>query len=140
MSRDAVRPPQFRARLAAALAALLCACSGPGMDEDTAQQVDAAVTATAQAVPAAAAAIADAAPAVESQASLADRTREILRPRCGSCHTTSSPQAIPKALAVYDLDRPDWGATLSRARIASFEKRIAGRTDLADDERAALGD
>jgi mono/diheme cytochrome c family protein len=89
-------------------------------------------------VPVVAAAAPEAAYAPHVDASLADQAREIIRPTCGTCHTTSSPQANPKALAIYDLDRPDWGATMSRAQLDSFRKRVAGKAEWAGEPRATL--
>lgn len=125
--------------LFAALGAV-AACGALHDEDSTGDAVASVVTAVPDAVPA----VADAMPAVASptavvdDVALADRAREIIRPTCGTCHTTSSPLAVPKALAVYDLDRPDWGATMNRARLAKFSKRIAGKQDFTDADRAAL--
>ena len=130
--------------LGAALGAF-AGCSGPGGDDSTGEAVAMAVGAVADAVPAVAdavPAVAQAVPAagatVRTDAALADQAREIIRPTCGSCHTTSSPKANPKALAVYDLDRADWGATMSRARLTKLEHRLEGVKSLTDADRAIV--
>ena len=69
---------------------------------------------------------------------LLDRTREIVRPHCGSCHTTSSPQAVPAALAVYDLEQSDWGARMSTGQLATFHRSILRKLEDAPAERAAI--
>jgi mono/diheme cytochrome c family protein len=132
--------PRVRGMRIAALALLASglSCSGPEADGNAVAAAGSAVTETSEAVPAAAAAIGDAADAVAAQVALADRTREIIRPTCGSCHTTSSPQAQPKALAIYDLDRPDWGTTMSRKRLAKFSGRIAAKPNFSAAERVTL--
>ena len=41
-----------------------------------------------------------------------DRTRkaahDVLAEMCGECHESHRPTAKPKALAIFDLDKPDW--------------------------------
>lgn len=72
------------------------------------------------------------------RAVLQDRTREIVRPHCGSCHTTSSPQAVPDALAVYDLERQDWGGSMKRDQLGTFHRSILRKLPEAAEERAAI--
>jgi len=125
--------------LLAALGAVL-GCGAP-RDEDVAGEALPPVPAAAGLaadVPVVAAAVPESAYVKPANASLADQAREIIRSSCGTCHTTSSPQANPKALAIYDLERPDWGATMSRAQLDSFGKRVAGKAEWAGEPRATL--
>ena len=134
----------MKCTLAAAGALLACgALSGCGAVRDDDAPVAAAAPAVVEAPPAeapavAAYAVAPAADEPPAAAPLVDRAREIIRSTCGTCHTTSSPQANPKALAIYDLERPDWGATMSRAQLDSFGKRVAGKAEWAGEPRATL--
>ena len=125
--------------LLAAVAAI-AACGAP-RDEDAARGALApapAATSVDAEVPVVAAAAPESAYAKPAATSLADQAREIIRSSCGTCHTTSSPQANPKALAIYDLDQPDWGATMSRAQLDSFSKRVAGKAEWTGEPRATL--
>src|SRR5262245_56942066 len=126
------------ALLAALGAAVAC---GAVRDEDPAVEAPAptpAAAAVTAAVPVVSAPAPEPAYAKPAEASLADQARAIIASSCGTCHTTSSPQANPKALAIYDLDRPDWGATMSRAQLDSFSKRVAGKAEWAGEPRATL--
>jgi len=134
-----------RCALAAAGALLAMGSTLPGCG--AVQDDDAPVAAVAPAVeepppaeatPAVAYAVAPAADATPAAAPLVDRAREIIRSSCGTCHTASSPQANPKALAIYDLDHADWGATMSRTQLESFRKRVAGKAEWAGEPRATL--
>jgi cytochrome c5 len=132
-------------RALAGAAALLAVCAAlPGCgavgddDAPVAAVAPAVAEAHAEAAPAVPYAVAPAADSTPAAAPLVDRAREIIRPSCGTCHTASSPQANPKALAIYDLDRADWGATMSHAQLESFRKRVAGKTEWAGEPRATL--
>ena len=65
--------------------------------------------------------------------------REMIRPRCGSCHTlsrpTAKPTAKPTALAVFDLTHDDWSATISIKQCEAFTKRLSS---LRDDQRTLV--
>ncbi|HEX5010705.1 MAG TPA: hypothetical protein VFY71_09905 [Planctomycetota bacterium] len=136
----------MRRTLAAAGALLVLhgalASCGAVKDGDAASNADAPAVAQAPPVdtpPADSyAPVAPVADAVPAEAPLVDRAREVIRSSCGTCHTTSSPQANPKALAIYDLDHPDWGATMSRAQLESFRRRVAGKAEWAGEPRATL--
>ena len=69
---------------------------------------------------------------------LLDRTREVVRPHCGTCHTTSSPQAVAEALAIYDLDRADWGAAMSEKQLTTFRRSIARKLEPGSTEQADI--
>ncbi len=54
-----------------------------------------------------------------------ERMRAITKVHCGSCHQSTLPTAKPAALAIYDLDSPEWPTTLSRARLeGGFTRRL----------------
>ena len=69
---------------------------------------------------------------------LMDATREIVRPHCGLCHVPSSPEAKPGALAVFDLERADWGAAMDRGQLAVFHRSIARKLGPGGAEQAAI--
>ena len=50
---------------------------------------------------------------------------------CASCHTKSSPKADPKALAVFDFERPDWPTMLTEERLPKFRLRLYEKLDEA---------
>jgi hypothetical protein len=64
-------------------------------------------------------------------ASLAEATepnreaaRAILERHCGDCHRADSPQAKPAALAVFNLNTPDWSRTASDAQLRNAVGRL----------------
>jgi len=59
----------------------------------------------------------------EQLAMLRKEVREMVRPGCGSCHTSSLPTAKPAAVAVFDLAREDWSATMTPEHLKGFEGR-----------------
>ncbi len=63
----------------------------------------------------------------EEWPALLDRTREIVRPHCGECHTSSLPTAKPDAVAVFDFEREDWGAAMDVGQLGRFRRSIAGK-------------
>jgi mono/diheme cytochrome c family protein len=69
---------------------------------------------------------------------LRDRTREAVRPHCGECHTSSLATAKPGALAIFDLDQPDWGAAMSREQLETFSRSIARRLEPAGAEQVDM--
>ncbi len=60
---------------------------------------------------------------------LRESAREVLDRNCGECHTTGSPLALKRALAVYDLAQLDWSAHMTDAQLRDAEGRLHG--DLA---------
>jgi hypothetical protein len=85
------------------------------------------------------------APLVEARAvsaaelpALQDTTRELVRPHCGLCHAPSSPEAKSEALAVFDLERQDWGDAMNRGQLATFRRSIARRMAPGGAEQAAI--
>ena len=65
--------------------------------------------------------------APDERTKLRDEVREIARPHCGSCHQGSLPTAKPAALAVFDLERTDWPASMGPGQLRSFLGRIDGK-------------
>jgi mono/diheme cytochrome c family protein len=63
-------------------------------------------------------------------AALSQRMREVALQHCGTCHQASRPTARAAALAIYNLDTPDWSATLSRAQLeGGFSRRLKSQLD-----------
>jgi hypothetical protein len=65
---------------------------------------------------------------------------------CANCHQGSVSREKPNALAVFDLDQPDWSAGLAAAQFTVFYQRMQGELDastrarllaFAERERAA---
>ena len=57
---------------------------------------------------------------------LAQDARQILDVHCGTCHREDSPDALPGALAVFNLNHDDWYAGLPEARLENAAGRIRG--------------
>jgi mono/diheme cytochrome c family protein len=86
--------------------------------------------------PEAAAAAPAASTAPANLTALRDWTRDLAREHCGTCHIASLPTAKPAALAIYNLDAPDWSSTLSPQRLrAGFTRRLNGKLDAAGQQR-----
>ena len=66
---------------------------------------------------------------IERAIALKDEVREIIRPDCGKCHTSSLPTAKPKAVQVFDLDKPEWASTMSVHQLEKFGNRLNGLSD-----------
>jgi mono/diheme cytochrome c family protein len=65
-------------------------------------------------------------------AALSQRMRVVALERCGTCHQASRPTARAAALAIYNLDTPDWSATLSRSQLeGGFTRRLKPQLDEA---------
>lgn len=72
-----------------------------------------------------------------ASASLRDEVREIIMPRCGSCHTSTLATAKPGAIAVFDLAHHEWPATMSIHQLERFEGRLKS---LDDSLKAKIGE
>jgi mono/diheme cytochrome c family protein len=69
-------------------------------------------------------------PAIKkSSATLRDEVRQIIAPKCGSCHTSSLPTAKPGAIKIFDLKRNDWPSTISSQQFEKFKGRLSGESD-----------
>jgi hypothetical protein len=66
---------------------------------------------------------------------LRDEVGKLASASCASCHRTSSPEAKPGALAIFDLDREDWPKTILPEHHAGFRKRLASKADDATKQR-----
>lgn len=73
------------------------------------------------------------APAAEGAA----LTRDLLVARCGQCHRSDLPSAVPKALAVFDLTEDLWYARLSGEQTDRLLGRLRGLSDLDPADLAA---
>jgi hypothetical protein len=56
-----------------------------------------------------------------------------LAEHCGECHESHRPTAKPKALAVFDLDQPDWPSRFDEHKYKSALARLSGKGDAARD-------
>ena len=62
------------------------------------------------------------------------RAREVLKAsRCDKCHDSSVDADHPKALAVYDLSRGEWPATMTDAQLPRLLSRL--KSAAAKDKR-----
>jgi len=69
---------------------------------------------------------------------LRSNVREIIRPKCGSCHTSGLPTAKAKALAVFDLKSDTWSTGMNAEQLRNFSNRLSGVQDSAKVKIAAL--
>lgn len=60
----------------------------------------------------------------ESPEMLRESARAVLGRNCGECHTSTLPTALPRALAVYDLARPEWSRRMSADQLREAERRL----------------
>src|SRR5262245_118608 len=99
----------------------------------------AAPVAAAQAAPAASE-NAPAVAAVDPRETTRRAAHDVLAEHCGECHEGHRPTAKPKALAVFDLDQPDWPSRFDDHKYQSALKRLAGKSDAARDAFIAFHD
>jgi hypothetical protein len=64
-------------------------------------------------------------PAPAPAGSLDVEARRVVETRCGLCHREDSPQAKRRALAVFNLNRADWLASMSDDQLKSARARLA---------------
>jgi mono/diheme cytochrome c family protein len=76
---------------------------------------------------------AEAAPAEDGAA----LTRDLLAARCGKCHRSDLPTAVPGALAVFDLTEELWYTRLSPEQTDRLLARLRGLADLDPADLAA---
>ena len=69
---------------------------------------------------------------------LRSNVREIIRPKCGSCHTSGLPTAKAKALAVFDLKSDIWSTGMNEQQLRNFSNRLSDVQDSAKVKVAAL--
>jgi hypothetical protein len=53
-----------------------------------------------------------------------EAARYILEKHCGACHRQDSPDALPAALRIFNLNQIDFAATMSDAQLSSARGRI----------------
>lgn len=75
-----------------------------------------------------------------SVVSLAGIVREVIRPDCGSCHTSTLSTAKPGAIQIFDLAHDTWYATMSNEQLLSFRNRLSKLDPLPRSHVAALVD
>jgi mono/diheme cytochrome c family protein len=63
-----------------------------------------------------------------------EAARYILEKHCGVCHRDDSPDALPAALRVFDLDRIDFQATMSDAQLRNAKWRLEQQSQFSDAE------
>ena len=68
-------------------------------------------------------------------AAIRDAAHRVMSARCGECHESHRPTAKPAALAVFDLDQPDWPARFDAPR---FDAGLRRFSDAAAEERQAF--
>jgi len=71
---------------------------------------------------------------VDPDAELRESARETLGKNCGECHTRGLPTALPRALAVFDLDEPDWSHRMTADQLREAQRRLDEPTAPALDE------
>jgi cytochrome c5 len=59
----------------------------------------------------------------------------VLAKNCGECHEGHRSTAVAKALAIFDLDRPDWPARFDNHRFEAALKRFSSKPEA---DRAAF--
>jgi hypothetical protein len=57
-------------------------------------------------------------------------TRDLLAARCGTCHRSDLPTAVPGALAVFDLTEELWYTRISPEQADRLLARLRGLSDL----------
>ena len=59
-----------------------------------------------------------------------EQVRGYARTHCGHCHIASLPTALPRALAIYNLDANEWSSTLTASQLRNgFPRRLNGQLD-----------
>lgn len=57
---------------------------------------------------------------------LREDARQLVSSRCGSCHSATSPKAMPGALKVYNADQVEWTKRMSDAQVKKILERFRG--------------
>lgn len=71
--------------------------------------------------------------AVDPREATRRAAHDVLAQHCGECHESHRPTAKPKALAIFDLDQPDWPSRFDEHKYNSALKRLANQSDAARD-------
>ena len=67
-----------------------------------------------------------------------EQARDALVPTCGTCHRSDLPTAKPGALAIFDLTKEVWWATLGEEHDAGLLRRVRGSTSIPDEDKLAV--
>jgi hypothetical protein len=130
--------PRAPAAPKAALAIAPTAATVPSTTAATSPSTTATPAATPEIAPST-----TAAPAVAS-ADPREATRraahDVLAQHCGECHESHRPTAKPKALAIFDLDKPDWPSRFDDHKYKAALMRLASKSDAARDTFIAFRD
>jgi hypothetical protein len=81
-----------------------------------------------------------AAPTPDPREATRRAAHDVLAQHCGECHESHRPTAKPKALAVFDLDTPDWPARFDDHKYQAALMRLATKSDAARDAFIAFRD
>ena len=65
---------------------------------------------------------------------------DVLAEHCGECHESHRPTAKPKALAIFDLDKPDWPARFDDHKYKAALMRLSSKGNAARDAFIAFRD
>jgi cytochrome c5 len=65
---------------------------------------------------------------------------DVLAEHCGECHESHRPKAPARALAVFDLDKPDWPARFDEHRYQAALMRLAKKPPAVRDAFIAFRD
>lgn len=57
---------------------------------------------------------------------LREDARQLVKGHCGTCHSATSPKALPGALKVYDADDVEWTKRMSDAQVKKILERFRG--------------
>ena len=77
-------------------------------------------------------------PEANREAALSDHARDALVPNCGSCHRSDLPTAKAGALAVFDLTKDPWWATIKDDQYDDLLRRVRGTSGVTDEDKAAI--
>ncbi len=80
------------------------------------------------------------APSADPRATTRQAAHDVLAEHCGECHEGHRPTAKPPALAIFDLDKPDWPQRFDDHKFQSALKRLAGKSAAARDAFIAFRD
>ena len=83
--------------------------------------------------------IATAVPTVDPREATRRTAHDALAEHCGECHEGHRSK-VPKALAVFDLDQPDWPGRFDEHRFEAALRRLANKPQAARDAFIAFRD
>jgi hypothetical protein len=66
---------------------------------------------------------------------LREQARLVLEAHCGECHLQGYDSTRPGALAIFDLDEPDWSSRMSERQLRSVVVRIKNDLDMNEQPR-----